>query len=38
MSGDHNISYSLIYAVCEGHLERVREIIDSFGLSPRHHY
>jgi len=33
MSGDHNISYSLMCAVCEGNVERVRELIDSFGLS-----
>jgi len=33
MSGDHIISSSLILAVQEGNLERVRELIDSFGLS-----
>jgi len=33
MSGDHNISYSLMCAVREGNVERVRELIDSFGLS-----
>jgi len=33
MSGDHNISDSLISAVREGKVERVRELIDSFGLS-----
>ena len=33
MSGDHNISCSLMCAVCEGNVERVRELIDSFGLS-----
>jgi len=33
MSGDHNISYSLMCAVREGNVERVGELIDSFGLS-----
>jgi len=32
MSGDRDISNSLIYAVRDGNLERVRELIDSFGL------
>ena len=33
MLGDQDISYSLICAVCEGRLERVRELISSYGLS-----
>ena len=33
MSGDNNISYRLIYAVRYGNVERVRELIDCFGLS-----
>ena len=33
MSGDHNISYSLICAVRYGNVKRVKELIDSFGLS-----
>jgi hypothetical protein len=33
MLGDNDISYSLISAVGEGRLERVRELINSFGLS-----
>jgi len=33
MPGDQDTSYSLIYAVREGRLERVRELISSYGLS-----
>ena len=33
MPGGHDIIYSLICAIHEGNLERVRELIDSFGLS-----
>jgi len=33
MEGDQNISYSLICAVREGRLERVRELVSSYGLS-----
>jgi hypothetical protein len=33
MLGDHNTSYSLICAVFDGRLERVKELLNSFGLS-----
>jgi hypothetical protein len=36
MLGDQHTSYSLIFAVREGRLQRVRELISSFGLSYKH--
>ena len=36
MSGDHNISYSLMCAVREGNVERVRELILLVYLTHKH--